>query len=106
MKTIVEKVPRVRIGAFAKQHDLTMRVIEREPGDPILRPGERFEDVRFYACFDGCEVKDGSVLIGTFGNGPNERAAIAAYAKEISNKRLVIDSYSPKRREIEAPYLY
>lgn len=106
MKTIVEKIPRVRIAKFAKEHDLTMCVFERRPGDAVLLNGESFEDIRFFAHFEDCEVKDGSVLIGTFGNGRTEKAAIAAYAKEISNKRLVVGAYSPKRREIESPYLY
>lgn len=104
METIVEKIPRVRISKFAGEHGLTMRVVERKPSD--LHRSFDFASSRFYAHFDNCEVKEGSCLVGIFGNGATEKQAIANYAKEISNKRLVINAFRGERREIEAPYLY
>jgi hypothetical protein len=44
-------------------------------------------------------------LESTFGNGRTREEAVADYAKSISNKRLVVNSYQFNRREIDAPTL-
>jgi hypothetical protein len=105
MEIVTEPVKRMRLSAFADQHGLRMKVIERKPGD--LHPQFKYETNRWYAQFDNAEVKDGICLVGTFGNGATKAEAIKDYAKKISGKRLVIDAFNKeKRREIEAPMLF
>ena len=43
--------------------------------------------------------KDDPFLGGTYGNGRNADSAIADYVWKLSGKILVLDSYSPERRE-------
>jgi hypothetical protein len=86
------------IEAFADEHGLVMDVHERRFDLGHAR--------RFYAAFRHAEIKDGCILRGAYGDGATEQDAIAAYAREISMKRLVIDAYRPSRREIEVPRLY
>jgi len=93
MMRIVRRVPeRMTIEEFAEKHDLVMEVVRRKGGN-------------YYAHFQRAEVKDGSILIGTSGEGLTEDEAISNYATEISDKLLVIGAYTKERREIWAPQL-
>ena len=80
---------------FAELHNLTMWVRERSLG--LQHFG------RFLASFEDSDVKDGSVLIGSYGNGNTPEEAIADYSCQIQDKLLVIDAYGPNRREIWVP---
>lgn len=91
---IVNRIPRMRLEAFAERHGLQIEVNERAHV-PIN------SDSRFYATCRGLVVMGDHVLISTFGNGRTPFKAIRAYAKELSQKRLVIGAYTPKRKEIE-----
>jgi hypothetical protein len=74
---------------FADRHGLTMVVRERRAD---MGPA-----MRFYA--------DGSLLVGTYGDGPTPEAAIADYALEIrGGRRLVYGAWTHDRREFETPY--
>ena len=102
MKIKMFPVERMTISGFAKKHGLIMEVHERE-GDMIKKCGE---GIRFYAEFSRSEIKDGPILIGTFGDGRTPSEAIKNYATEISGKLLVINAYNKKeRREIYVPIL-
>ncbi len=85
------------IANFAEKHGLVMEVRERKKtvGDPS----------RYYASFRGAEVSERGMLIGAYGNGATHVEAIAAYANEISMKKLVFGAFSKERREIEVPRL-
>lgn len=87
-------IKEMTIGEFAEKHDLTMSVNER--------PGTR-SDTSFYAQFKGSEVSKGSCLYGTYGNGSTPEEAIANYAIEISEQRLIFNAMRPNRIEIVAP---
>ena len=87
----------IDITVFAALHKLTLQIHERH--------GEMSESMRYYAKFDGVEVSAGYCLESTFGNGRTREEAVADYAKSISNKRLVVNSYQFNRREIDAPTL-
>lgn len=93
MEIIRELQPRQSLEAFADEHGLKMRVVERFQGN-------------FYAHFDDAEVKDDGVLIGLYGNGKDEIDAISDYANAVSEKTLVIGARTPERREIRVPILH
>ena len=94
----------MKLSAFADQHGLKMKVVERTRTD--LHPSFPYGPNRWLAHFDDVEVKDGSVLIGTHGNGATQAQAIKNYAREISGKCLVVNAFNREtRREIYAPEL-
>jgi hypothetical protein len=98
---LVEQDQTTRIRDFARTNDLDMVVIERARG---LR--ETMKLARYFAYFQGAEVKSDAVLSGEYGNGNVPEDAIANYALRISGKLLVIDAYDKeKRREIQVPEL-
>lgn len=94
MKIIRELVPEMTLEQFADQHGLVMKVTER-----------RYADLpKYYAYFEHAEIRDGGMLIGTYGNGHTEDEAIKAYGRQISLKTLVIHAMNRmNRREIEVP---
>lgn len=94
MKIVREMLSRGRIEDFADQHELTMKVFERHAHS---------SPDRFYAHFDRVDVKEGSVLVGRFGDGATEDQAIADYANKISGAFLVYSAYTDARREMRAP---
>ena len=96
MEIVRELIPVSTIEDFADKHGLVMEVKERG-GDWRGSGGQ------FYARFKNSDVLDGHFLVGTFGNGHTEDEAICAYASEISEKVLVLDSWTPQRREIICP---
>lgn len=102
MKIEMYGIPRSTLEAFAEQHKLTMEVHERNPRD--FGSGWK-ECIRYYTQFKNCEIKDGSFLSGTFGNGSTPAEAIDDYAKEISGKRIVLNAYRKDRTEIDVPLL-
>lgn len=88
--------PSTTIQAFAEKNDLTMKIVERDPA---------YQNVgRFYAKFEGTEVKGDGVLTTVFGNGSTEDEAIHAYAREISETTLSIQDPNG-RRLIKVPRL-
>ena len=90
------------LSEFADKHGLVMEIHERRPHDM----GSRWsEDSRYFAHFKDCEVKDGSVLCGAFGNGSSPEAAMLEYTSDISEKLLVVGAGTSLRREIRAPIL-
>ncbi len=95
MKTIQKTIPQMCIERFAENNGLEMEIHERKK--PIGDPS------RYYAHFKNCEEKDGGCLRGSFGNGATPEEAIKDYANEINLKTIVIDAFSPNRREIEVP---
>lgn len=97
MNIIRNYVPTDILEHFAEQNNLTMVVTER--------PNSIGSPLRFFARFEGSDVAGNGVLIGTYGNGSTEQEAIANYAKEISEKTLVIDAWKPNRSEIKVPRL-
>lgn len=96
MKITRVPLPRRSLEQFADEHGLVMKVHERTARDC---PG------RFYAYFEHAEIKDGHMLVGAFGNGRTEDEAIQSYAKEISGRALVLNSYTVERKEIVVPIL-
>lgn len=98
MKTVIKRIDEMTLEEFAEANGLTMTVNERRlPKD---------DPTRYYASFDGIEVKERSVLCSTFGNGKTPEEAIRAYAPEISLKTLVLDAMKPTRKTIESPRLF
>ena len=98
MKTTIENITEMTLKEFADLHGLEMRVVERNlpVGDPD----------RFYAEFKSSEVKEGPVLVGTYGNGATPEEAIAAYKNElVVGTCLVIDAFKDTRKEIIVPRL-
>lgn len=96
MKVESHTLPRSTIEAFADKHGLVMEIHERSPVD---------SQNRFYAHFKRVEVSDGSVLIGTYGNGATPEDAIAAYGEKIAGKLIVVDAFGSERREIAVPVI-
>lgn len=88
----------VTLDHFAKLNDLTMRVVERE--DWQIRTGNS----RYYAEFEGAEVKILNMLCGIYGNGDSFDEAIKDYIERILGDLLVINAADKeKRREIRVP---
>jgi hypothetical protein len=98
VKIKVFPLKRDTIESFAEQHGLVMEVHERDLQNVYLSPS-----CRWYAKFSDCEVAERGMLRGAFGNGSTQDGAIAAYAEEISGKRLVFNARSTARKEITAP---
>ena len=97
MNTRTETIPQMTIEEFADSHGLEMVVRERK------RPEN--DPSRYYASFDGAEVKEGAFLASAFGDGPTPEKAIADYAKRISLTRLVLNAYKSSRQEFDVPRL-
>jgi hypothetical protein len=97
MKIDRNPIPETTIELLACMNDLTMVVCER--------PVHIGAPNRFYAHFKNAEVKGDGVLVGSYGDGATEEDAIKAYAREISEKRLVINAFSADRKEIDVPRL-
>jgi hypothetical protein len=97
MKITRKEIPQMTIEEFAEKNELEMEIHERPRpvGDPS----------RYYAHFRRAEVKDGGMLVGSYGDGATPELAIENYAPQISLRRLVIDAYSEQRRELEVPRL-
>jgi len=91
-------ISRMPIEDFADMHGLVMEINERRNA-----AANRLH--RYYANFQHTEVKDGGFLCSAFGNGNTPDEAVADYAREISEKRLVLNAYTPDRKEIDAPIL-
>jgi hypothetical protein len=87
------------VDQFAKQHDLTMKVGERESWQVNTgRP-------RFYAEFEGVEVKIGRMLCSFYGDGDTIFEAIKDYFDRIQGALLVLNAADKeKRKEIRVPY--
>lgn len=103
MHIVIHEKERSTLAAFAEKHGLTMEIHERTVSDMGARWAA---DSRYYAHFKGCEIKDGSVLIGAHGNGATPEIAMAEYAQEISERRLVLNAGTTERVELgRAPIL-
>jgi hypothetical protein len=98
-KTIIETA-RVRLERFAETHDLTLKVIKRNPR--YVTP-----EALYSATFVNCEVKDGHFLRAIYGEGATAYQATRDYAKRLSNQLLIVNSMETKqRREIHVPTLW
>ena len=64
------------------------------------------QDCRVSAHFDHCEVKDGTRLVGEFGESDNPEEALNDYAYNIQGKALVFNARSTcQRQEFTVPKL-
>ena len=95
MKINYNLVKRSSLEDFANKHKLELDVNERT--DPALP--------KYYVAFKSSEVKDGSMLISSSGDGNTIDEAIDEYKKKVSNKVLVINAMKENRREIRVPKL-
>lgn len=106
MQIEIQRLPCMSLEDFANQHQLRMRVVERSrdmwphPLNPSF-----FDGYRFYAQFDGVEASEGHLLVTNPGNGPTPAIAIAMYARNISEKTLIVGARKAERREIRSPVL-
>lgn len=96
MKYKLIKLATQSLDDFAAEHNLELVVRERHLHD---------NDSRYYAQFKNTEVKDGSVLVSTFGNGRTPDAAVREYARLISGKLLVVNVFRPNGQDIPVPQL-
>ena len=104
MKIVIYEKERKTLASFADEYGLTMEIHERTPSD---LGAQWNQNSRYYAHFEACDVKDGVVLCGTYGNGSSPDEAMADYAEQISGQLLVFNAWTNKlaRREIVAPFL-
>ena len=58
---------------------------------------------RWVAQFDRCEVKDGCMLCGTYGEGRTPEEAINNYLDKIKGKVLVFNAFAKDRVEYTMP---
>lgn len=98
MNIIKEFIPTCTFDEFADQHGLVMLIKERAVDGKLIGP-----DARYFAHFKDSDVSEPGVLIGRYGNGASPEKAIEQYARELIGARLVIDAYTPERREIQCP---
>lgn len=101
MKIERQFIPRAKLEDFATQNGLVMLVKERN----LIQLGHLGITSRYYAYFQGAEIKEGSVLKGVFGNGATEDEAIRDYIPQISGQILVVGAMEGVRREYEVPIL-
>lgn len=102
MKIKRELIPSKNFVDFAEENKFTLIITERGRQS---RTAGWIGLPRFYARFDHVDVKEGSMLSGSCGNGDTEEKAIADYANEISEKLLVFKAMYKSRREVKAPRL-
>ena len=95
MEIQCNEIKEMTIEEFADANNLIMEVHERRT--------DIKDNARFYAHFKKCEVQEDGMLIGTYGNGNTQEAAIAAYALKIHLKTIVIDAYGADRQVIAVP---
>ena len=89
---------------FAEQHGLVLTVTERRINLRECQPSHAPNGLhRFYCAFRNVDIGRHGVLESTYGNGHTEAEAIADYARQISERHLVIDAGEPTRREVDAP---
>lgn len=84
---------------FADKHSLVMSIQERKL-DGYSKANQL---KRYCASFKDTEVKDGSVLRNTYGQGNTLKEAIEDYSKKILGELLIVDAFKNKRREIQCP---
>lgn len=92
IKYVLQPTPKT-VDSFAVEHDLTMKVVERE----------RQNLPRFYAEFENAEVKIGVCLHGYYGNGQSPEEAISDYIDRIEGHTLVVNAAGKDRKEIYVP---
>jgi len=97
MEIEIHRYDSQKVDEFADAHGLKMVVRERGPN--------HHPNARFYASFEGIEVKSGCILSGPFGNGATPEDAIANYLPKISKQVLVHNACRPDRRVFNAPVL-
>jgi hypothetical protein len=98
MKIVFNGLPRTSLNEFAEANDLTLVVREREP--------EFWSRGRYFAEFDGSEIKNDGCLATMSGNGETISLAIHDYARRLGGKTLVFNAYRSTRREIISPYFF
>jgi hypothetical protein len=76
METERHFLPESTLEEFAEKYNLTMEIHERENPRNGIEP--------FYAHFKRCDVSDGALLRGTYGNGNTPDEAVRNYIPEIS----------------------
>jgi hypothetical protein len=84
---------------FADLHGLSLDMNER---DPVLRRTLP----RWRCSFRNLEIKDGSLLIGTFGDGDTQEEAIEDYCNRISGKIGVLNAFRSNRTTVNIPTLH
>lgn len=104
MKIVVKQPETLTLEQFAERHDLTMELTER-PLEAWEGPKAAMD--RWMARFQDTDVVDGSLLVGTCGNGPTQTEAMNDYAKKISGKKIAVDPFEQNglRRDIWVPRL-
>jgi len=58
---------------------------------------------RWVAQIQNCEVKEGAILSGSYGNGKTPTEAIKDYIRQIRNKDIVLNAMSEFRKEYRVP---
>jgi len=88
----------MKLDDFAAANKLELRVGRRPDNVP--------DELRYYASFDGAEVRTGRCgLLGVTGYGGKPAAAVADYARFISGRTLVVDAFKDTQRELDVPQL-
>jgi len=78
---------------------------EKEIGIEIVvnERKEYSKGCKYYVKFEHSEIMEGGSLIGSYGNGDTIDEALENYCKEIQNKRMAFNAYTPNRREVVCP---
>lgn len=99
---LFERSKTMTLARFADENNLVLEIHERNSEDL----GERWTPKsRYFTQFEHCDVKEGNVLCGIYGNGSSQDEAMLDYAKQISGKTLVVFDLEIGRREIYCPIL-
>jgi hypothetical protein len=84
----------VHFAEFAERHNLVL-VFQERHGTEVVN--------RYFCEFDDSVTKEGSFLVGTFGNGRTKDQALADYARQLLGKVLVVGTGTKDRQEIQCP---
>lgn len=60
---------------------------------------------RYICSLEHCEVKDGPILSGVYGEGRSPKEAMNSYAEQISGRLMVFNAYRDTRQEFGVPQL-
>lgn len=89
---------RVGLEDLEKEHGFKVEIHERG------RDLAMFTGWRYFATAKNLEERGDGILIGISGNGNTPEDALRAFCDSIQGRRMVVNGYSDKRSEFDAPH--
>lgn len=82
---------------------MTLKEVGIVIGKKLISRRKPFDKKQFIVSFESTEVKNGCLLISSYGEGKSVKQAKANYCRKLSGEILVMDALLKNRREIQLP---